>query len=172
MQATSSIKRMAAAAALMVMGSALAQNFREGSEWAPSAGGGIPPGAARGGHEANGEPLYICSAHYENGQHPGKIRPAFGGCNISWGGREITIPQYEVMMREDRYTWIPAEGGGVPPGAVPGGFENGAFLYVCHAEHEGSMQPGKIRPEFGGCDIPYGGHEITKHRYGVLVRVR
>jgi hypothetical protein len=160
------------AAALLCAGPALAQDYRQGNEWIPASGGGIPPEAVRGGHEADGQPLFVCSAFYNEGRHPGKIRPGFGGCNIPWGGREITVPDYEVLVHERHYAWVPAENGGLARGAVPGGGEHGEFLFVCQAEFEGGAHPGKLRREFGGCNIPYGGKEITVRRYFVLTRQR
>ena len=166
-------RRCILAAALLGAGPALAQDYRQGNEWIPASNGGIPPrDVVLGGNENNGQPLFICSARYNEGRHPGKIRPGFNGCNIPWGGREITVPDYEVLVHEHRYGWIPAENGGIPGGAVPGGGEHGHFLFICHAEFEGGVHPGKLASEFGGCNIPYGGKEITVRSYGVLVHRR
>jgi hypothetical protein len=151
-------------ATILTAASAFAQDyrdFRRNSHWIPAAGGGIPEGAVIGGNENNGEPLFVCSAPFNDSMQPGKIRPSFGGCDIAYGGKEVVVPQYEVLMQRPGYGWVPARDGYIPPGAVRGGHENGEGLFVCQAGHDGGMHPGKIRPEFGGCNIPFGGHEIT-----------
>lgn len=66
--------------------------------WDEAANGAIPMDAVRGGREANREPLYVCRAAFGNGVHPGKVRPAFGGCNIPYGGREHAVRRYEVLV--------------------------------------------------------------------------
>jgi Protein of unknown function (DUF3421) len=54
--------------------------------WKRARLGAIPNGAAAHGHEADGEPLWVCRAKVFNGLHPGKVRPAFGGALIAWDG--------------------------------------------------------------------------------------
>ncbi len=61
--------------------------------------GQLPPNLAPAGREANGQPLGACRAEFNGGDHPGKIRPGFSGCNIGYGGREYTAPNYDVMVR-------------------------------------------------------------------------
>ncbi|HNK30661.1 MAG: DUF3421 domain-containing protein [Proteobacteria bacterium] len=69
--------------------------------WVAASGGAVPFGAIVGGHEAapGNEPLYICRATHNGGVHPGKLRAAFKGCNIGWGGRETVVADYEVLVR-------------------------------------------------------------------------
>ena len=69
--------------------------------WAPASGGQIPQGAIPAGKEQQpgNEDLFVCRAQFKNGVHPGKIRPAFHGCNIAWGGEERTISNYEVLVK-------------------------------------------------------------------------
>lgn len=64
--------------------------------WTPASNGYVPHRAIEGGFE-NGRPLYICQAHYRGGVHPGKI--VGSTCNIPWGGREISLPNYYVLTR-------------------------------------------------------------------------
>jgi len=64
--------------------------------------GRLPAGAIRGGVDDNGRiPLFICRAHYRNGIHPGKLRE--GRCNIGWGGEEIVLRRFEVLVSTDRH---------------------------------------------------------------------
>ncbi len=66
--------------------------------WQQAQNGQVPAGAVAGGQEANGEKLYICRGNYQGGIHSGKVRGAFGGCNISWGGKEVKINPYQVLV--------------------------------------------------------------------------
>jgi hypothetical protein len=67
-------------------------------QWVRASGGTIPGGAVQAGNEANGAPLYICRAQYNGGLHPGKTRPGFNGCNIPYGGQELTVPVYDIII--------------------------------------------------------------------------
>lgn len=66
--------------------------------WVSAQGGVIPSGAIKAGHEADGRDLYICRALYERGVHVGKVGASLRGCNIGFGGREVTIASYEVAV--------------------------------------------------------------------------
>jgi hypothetical protein len=79
---------------------ALSQMDNNGLEWATAANGRIPSGALEVGYQDSG-PLYVCRVRYRGGLHPGKIASGFSGCNIGYGGREITVRQYEVLMGSD-----------------------------------------------------------------------
>lgn len=68
-------------------------------QWKPDAHGGVPSAAVVGGHESNGAEIYICRGHYNGGLHAGKLRAAFRGCNIGWGGREVVVNPYEVLIQ-------------------------------------------------------------------------
>jgi hypothetical protein len=62
--------------------------------WVPASYGQIPMNAVAGGYEADST-LYICKARYHGGYQTGKV--VGRNCNISWNGREITIPHYQVL---------------------------------------------------------------------------
>lgn len=67
--------------------------------WVPASGGNVPNCAMAGGEESNGEPLYIARGMIKGGLHIGKVRPGFNGANISYGGKELTVRNYEVLCR-------------------------------------------------------------------------
>ncbi len=72
--------------------------------------------------------------------------------------------------RVKKYRWVTANGGDIPNGAAPQGHEaTGESLYVCRANYEGGLYPGKIRGAFGGANIPYNGKEVKVNPYEVLV---
>jgi hypothetical protein len=53
-------------------------------------------GMVIGGQEP-GRSLPICRGSYQNGVHPGKV--VAGKCNIGWGGKEITLQTFEVLVQ-------------------------------------------------------------------------
>jgi hypothetical protein len=67
-----------------------------GYHWVSAKFGQIPIRAVMGGHESNGQPLYVCRAFYHGEKHPGKI--VGSNCNFGWGGREIEKPYYEALV--------------------------------------------------------------------------
>ncbi|MDC3962439.1 DUF3421 domain-containing protein [Polyangium jinanense] len=142
--------------------SAIAQP--EGFSWVFGMNGYVPAGAIPGGSEP-GRVLYICHGWYEGGLHPGKI--VGQNCNIGWGGREVLLNAYEVLVGDPgRVQWVDASNGWIPPGAVSGGYESGRpSLYICRAQYRG-WQPGKVVGE--NCNFGYGGDEKLSPSYQVL----
>lgn len=64
-------------------------------EWLGASFGDYPPDAVSGGYE-DGHALKICQAHFRGGMHPGKI--IGGACNIGYGGKEVQLPHYNVLV--------------------------------------------------------------------------
>ncbi|XP_065344777.1 uncharacterized protein LOC135942549 [Cloeon dipterum] len=62
--------------------------------------------------------------------------------------------------------WQIASGGSVPDNAFRAG-SDGSPVYVIRAWHEGDLLPGKLAS--GSAYVPYGGAEIKKDDYEVLV---
>jgi hypothetical protein len=67
--------------------------------WHNASNGAIPKVAGASaipvGQEGS-RTLYVCRAQYQSGWHPGKI--VGKTCNFGWGGNEVTIAQYQVLM--------------------------------------------------------------------------
>ena len=144
-------------------------NSYAGDQWVKACDGNIPKGAVISGKEANGENLYIARARYRGGLHPGKVRPEFGAANIPWGGKEEKVKCYEVFVGNGK--WVQASGGNIPVGAIKAGKEaDGKPLYIARAYYEGGLHPGKVRPEFGAANIPWGHKEVKVYNYEVLVQ--
>lgn len=140
-----------------------------GLGWADQSGGAIDREAMPVGYEANGETLYACTAAFNNGVHPGKLRPAFGGCVIGYGGREYTVRQYSTLLGQAPWVQFSSQSP-IPNGAYNGGHEaNGSPLYMCRAAFNGGVHPGKLGPSTGGCNITYGGVEHTIYEFELLV---
>lgn len=77
--------------------------------------------------------------------------------------------QYEVMPPpvSERYSWIRVAPGQIPPRAVMGGRERDLILYICQAPYRDGIFPGKLVG--GRCNITYGGAEIPRDNYRLLV---
>jgi hypothetical protein len=78
--------------------------------WIRAMNGGIPPEASSQGRDEDGRAQYVCRARYGKGLHIGKIASGFTGCNIGFGGREITVATYEVMSLSIRKLAAEASG--------------------------------------------------------------
>ena len=140
--------------------------------WASASNGNVPAGAYAYGFEAPtpgslfGATLYACRAYLNGSMHPGKVRPGLTGCAIGWGGKELYLNPYEVLIAGP-FNKLPVQnyqlGSGNIPfrlGPVMGGFEvDGQPLYVCLAGFNSGNHPGKTRPGLGGCNIGWGGLE-------------
>jgi len=122
--------------------------------------GFVPQDAIRAGTDADGTPLYICSAFFAGGTHPGKLHSSFGGCNISYGGAEHTVTDYFVL----RPDWL-----GIPTFDFPAGTDvDGTPLHVCRAFFDGRLYPGKTRAAWTTCNIGLGGKEQAVSSYEIL----
>lgn len=119
--------------------------------------------------------------------HVGKAAVHLGGCNISYGGKELFHEEYAVLCSLGGLQVVPAGGGVIPTGAVQasvhafsslscslfpphqaGWEQDGSPLYAARALHEGGLHPGKACAGFGGCNIAYGGREISVPAYEVF----
>ena len=70
----------------------------------------------------------------------------------------------------DNLRWEAATGAGIPPTAIPGGFEaHGEVLYICRAAFQGGVHPGKASRSLGACLIAWGELEHYVDPYEVLV---
>lgn len=132
-----------------------------------TSGNVIPEDAVLGGVEAGGyEDLFICRANYRGGMYPGKI--VQGNCNIAWGGREIILEEYETLISPYPLRWVSGNGGYLPRHAIEGGYEHGRPLFICQAQFNRGIHPGRVVGR--ECNISWGGREIAVSRYNVLVR--
>lgn len=139
----------------------------QGIDWVRLSSGEIDRRAHAAGRDTNGVPLYVCAADFNGTNQPGKIREGFDGCNFGYGGSEMTSATYSLMV--GRANWAHASDGNVPSNAIQAGSErDGQALFVCRVNYEGSVQIGKVRPGFSGCNFGYGGREFTANPYEVM----
>lgn len=73
----------------------------EAGTWIAGSNGQIPDGAIVCGREESGEPLFVARADFNGGVHPGKIRFDFRGAFISFNGKEVLVPNYEVLVSQN-----------------------------------------------------------------------
>ena len=96
----SHLKLVAMTATIIALAASITQaHVSHGLSWERATNGNVPENALIAGREADGQVLFLCRAKYRGGVHPGKVRAEFRGCNIPWGGKEISIPEYEVLVR-------------------------------------------------------------------------
>jgi hypothetical protein len=69
----------------------------------------------------------------------------------------------------DSIRWASGQGGSIPSGAEPTGYDPGGFLFSCRAQVEGGTHPGKVRPGVEGCLVPLGGREVAIRQYEVIL---
>ncbi len=74
--------------------------FQQGI-WTAGSEGQIPDAAIVCGREDNGDPLFVARAFLNGGLHPGKIRFGFGAALIGFGGVEVQVGNYEVLVSQD-----------------------------------------------------------------------
>lgn len=86
-----------------------------------------------------------------SGQPPGETSPP-------------TTPTVVAQTAPPR--WVAVKGA-VPSGVVEAGSERGKPLYVCHAEHQGGVHPGKVVGK--ACNIAWKGAEVAASKFEVLV---
>jgi hypothetical protein len=67
--------------------------------WVEGTGDTIPENAIRGGTSLEGEPLYIGRASHEGAQTIGKVHPSHACLYISYGGAEISYPEYQILVK-------------------------------------------------------------------------
>jgi hypothetical protein len=139
--------------------------------WVPMKDGDtLPQDAILVGEEKcgpnDGKKLYVCRANYNGGVHPGKW--IAGRCNISYGGNEYPISNYEVAAGTG--VW-----GKPKPNyqdALIGGQEPNRTLYVCRVHFLGDICPffccsdhgyhsGKVVA--GKCNFGFEGAEDDTH---------
>ncbi|KAH6601495.1 hypothetical protein BASA61_001944 [Batrachochytrium salamandrivorans] len=156
-------------------GGGMNNSQQQGLQWVHVVGSNIPPNAIQAGNESDGTPLYAARSNIEGGIHVGKASRSWqDGCRISYGGKELPIAQYEVLVGNPQMIcWVHTQGH-VNPSALgrqpveAGRESNGSPLFIARAHFSGSEQPGKCGPGLKGADMAYAGYEENRHEYEVM----
>merc|ERR1711962_1465276 len=86
----------------------------------------------------DGMDLVVGRALYNGGIHPGKLNPSHSSLYVSYGGREVPLKEYEILVQDsnvDNLHWVAASKGEVPPAALKTGYEsNGDPLFVARGK--------------------------------------
>jgi hypothetical protein len=127
--------------------------------------GVVPFDSIRGGTDNDGLPLYLCTAQFAGGMHPGKLKSIFHGCDISYGGIEHVIANYNVLVAN----WLNMPPVVVADWSFPAGTDvDGSALHVCRAYVGGAIYPGKTRESWITCNFGLSGKEQTAVNYDLL----
>ncbi len=122
--------------------------------------------ALRTGADTDGKALYLCTANLFNSIQPGKTWAGYGYCNIPYGGKEYVIQEFNIPDQRTlgRVVWDR-----MPHHPLNVGRDtNGNTLFLCRANFNGSIQPGKTWPGYNHCNISYRGREIIMNDYSIL----
>lgn len=140
----------------------------QGYAWVGSASGSVPPNAVRSGTTRSGEPLYVGRGRHANSLTVGKVHPSHGCLYVPFGGQEVRINTYEVLIHQQD-VWQSASPAYTPPGAIIAGHDSDRTpIYAGRAYHEGEWLPAKVIPSKGCAYVCYGGYEFPKTDYQVL----
>lgn len=64
-------------------------------------------------------------------------------------------------------SWVPADNGNVPNGAVCAGINDGDPVYVARVQYEGKSIPGLLIPSKKKCVVTWDGDVVNKSKYEV-----
>ena len=85
--------------------------------------GELPSNAVIGGVETH-RILAVCRADNRGAMHAGKV--VDGACNIGWGGKEVILKDYEILVNKGvvELDWLKTDGA-LPDQAIQAGIERG-----------------------------------------------
>jgi hypothetical protein len=132
-------------------------------------GNEIPPDAVVGGKDGDGSPLFVAHANYGGNWHPGKTRRDWNSTSIEYGGQELNVQDYEVLVGREGLSWVGVSQGNLPDNAVITGHENQNNLFSCRCEFNGTTQVGKTWQGLNACRIGYGNAGNVVPNFEVLV---
>ncbi|XP_046747824.1 natterin-3-like [Diprion similis] len=67
--------------------------------WVADRNGQVPYGAVESGTTNNGEKLYVGRGYQQGTPTVGKIHPSHGCLYVPFGGREVALREYEVLVQ-------------------------------------------------------------------------
>ncbi len=112
-------------------------------------------------------PLVACRVAWHGGVQLGEVRQ--GGCAFGFGGQQVEVDGYEVLVTSPWMTWLAAVPLALSGTAIIGGSEGGEPLYVCRAATAGGLHVGKIKRSALGCSVVDGRREVVAERFELLM---
>lgn len=67
--------------------------------WVSTSGGTIPDNAVPAGVSVEGETLYVGRVTHEGALTVGKVHPSHAVTYVSYGGVEVSYPEYEILVK-------------------------------------------------------------------------
>lgn len=139
---------------------------QQGLKWVKTSGRQIPEGAIQGGFESDNRPLYIGRGYHKGSLVVGKAAGHLNGCLIPFGGKEVLLSDYHVLVGDaDKLKWRECFGKLDISGWVPleaGNEANGEELFVAKTFHKKSEVIGKVSLSMPrGMSFGYGGSEVS-----------
>ncbi|XP_023292281.2 uncharacterized protein LOC111675701 [Lucilia cuprina] len=139
-------------------------------KWMPSPLDHTPHDAVVAGYDSDGTAIFVGRSWHEGQFIPTKVVPSRGEAYICYDGSEIKKFEIEILCGYN-YNWINTDSQNIPNNAVfTDRFEDGEPLFVGRAHHCGSLTLGLVSPGDHCIFIPFGGQEIRKHAFDILVR--
>ena len=144
------------------------------ANWVDAGNGWVPCGkSVIGGHDLNGEVLYIGRTRIGGDIIPGKIVPSHNVCYAAYAGNEHGERFYQALTApaNAEFVWVRSEHGQVPTGAIQGGItSSGEKLYIGRVVgvHQGATCIGKVQPSHRTCYVSFAGKEHGHTHYEVL----
>ncbi|OUM63918.1 carbohydrate-binding module family 12 protein [Piromyces sp. E2] len=118
-----------------------------------------------------GKTFIVARGPVEGGVHPGYADPNNNKCFVSYGGKEIILDDFEVLVCDSsRYMWMPcSDKSSIGNNAVVGGYEyDGLELYVCKCMHKGVPYFGKTSTRANCAYFAFDSKERTADDYDIL----
>ena len=122
--------------------------------------------------------VYACDSYVViRGWHnkewiPGKLHVTANKAYVPWGGKEISVHEYEVLVHAAGTTveWVKASHGSIVEGTVGPIGKDGLYVgrAICPAP-ESKYTPGKVHPDNGKFYLSWGDKEHEYSVYEVLV---
>ncbi|XP_005189330.1 uncharacterized protein LOC101891949 [Musca domestica] len=140
-----------------------------GYSWVQAEHGQVPANAVSPGLSGDGEPLYVGRGHHCGSLSVGKVHPSHGCLYIPYGGQEVALHRYEILVRNPRDNWMAAGLDYAPANSVVAGHDSdGSVIYVARSQHNGLLLPAKFIPDRREAYVASDGNEIRKSSIEVL----
>lgn len=138
--------------------------------WLNSSLESIPSGAVIAGFDSDNAAIFVGRSLHEGHFLPAKVVADRSEAYVSCDGSEIKTDQVEILCGNN-YEWVTADFQNIPNNAVfTDRFEDGQPLFIGRTRHHNSLTPGLVSPKDQCIFIPFGGHEIRKLDFEMLVR--